>query len=209
MGILRRAKYPKSAPIIRYRDARDAICRYLADRVRSLNPLVTAESTLKQRSKDPAIAAFWQEDARLSIEVLHAVQRMGNQLGQFDFVNAPRDQPKLTIGGVEISVWADLLVHGASKGQELIGAAVLRMTQDDAETDSAKERRKDMGSYVATLARLHVERNIKSNRTPSNRFCMSIDVQHGEIFVAPASNSRRVSDIENECQFIAGVWPKI
>lgn len=83
MGILRRAKYPQSAPLIRYRDARDAVCRYLTDRTRSLNQLVSAESMLKQRSEDPAISAFWQEDAKFSIEVLRAVQRMANQLGQF------------------------------------------------------------------------------------------------------------------------------
>ena len=209
MGILRRAKYPQSAPLIRYRDARDAVCRYLTDRTRSLNQLVSAESMLKQRSEDPAISAFWQEDAKFSIEVLRAVQRMANQLGQFDFIAAPREQPKLIVGGVEISVWADLLVHGVAKGQDQVGAAVLRMTQDDAETDAAKERRRNMGIYVASLARLHVEQNLNLNRPPANRLCMSIDIQHGEIFVAPNANSRRMNDIENACHFIAAAWPNV
>ena len=209
MGILRRAKYPQSAPLIRYRDARDAVCRYLTDRARSLNQLVSTESMLKQRSEDAAISAFWQEDARFSIEVLHAVQRMANQLGQFDFVASPRDQSKLIVGGVEISVWADLLVYGAAKGQEQIGAAVLRMTQDDAETESARERRRNMGVCVASLARMHIEQNIRSDRAPANRLCMSVDIQHGEIFIAPNANARRLNDIENACHFIAAAWPGI
>jgi hypothetical protein len=164
---------------------------------------------LKQKSEDPAISAFWQEDAKFSIEVLHAVQRMANQLGPFDFVAAPREQPKLIVGGVEISVWADLLVHGMAKGQEQIGAAVLRMTQDDAETDAARERRRNMGIYVASLARLHIEQNLSSDRAPANRLCMSVDIQHGEIFVAPNANSRRMNDIENACHFIAATWPNV
>src|SRR5690242_17847056 len=54
MSIARRAKRPTIPPIIRYRDARTPICTYLADPVRSLQPLVTAEQTLQQRIDDPA-----------------------------------------------------------------------------------------------------------------------------------------------------------
>ncbi|MEB8387394.1 hypothetical protein OO012_09150 [Rhodobacteraceae bacterium KMM 6894] len=35
------------------------------------------------------------------------------------------------------------------------------MPQDDTVTDAAKEKRKNMGLYVATLLRLHVDQNIK------------------------------------------------
>lgn len=206
MGIIRRAKNPQTPPIIRYRDARSAICSYLTDNVRRLNPLISAENMLRQRLEDPSESPLRQDDARHSIEVLHAIQGMANQLGAFEFLQAPSDQPKLNLGGVEVSVRADLIVHGSSRGQEQIGAAILRMTQDDAETDAARAKRREMGHYVAALARLHVEANIPSNRTPANRLCMSIDVQHGETFQAPASNVRRMSDLENACRFIAAMW---
>lgn len=174
-----------------------------------MNPLVDAEAMLNQRALDAAESALRQDDARQSIEVLHAVQRMQNQLGVFDFVPAPADQPRLLLGGVEVSVRADLLVHGSARGQELIGAAVLRMTQDDAESDAARTKRRDMGLYVATLARLHVDQHIaaSTNRTVANRLCMSIDVQHGEVFQAPDANTRRMNDLENACRFIAAFWP--
>jgi hypothetical protein len=209
LGIIRRAKHPQIPPIIRYRDVRPPICRYLSDRMRSVNPLVTAESMFVQRSQDPNESALRQDDARHSLEVLQAIQAMANQLAAFDFHAAPQSQPMLSMAAVEISVRADLLVHGTARGREQIGAAVLRMTQDDAETDAARAKRQDMGFYVATLARLHLESNIPSNREPANRLCLSIDVQHGEVFACPSSNTRRRNDLENACRFITAMWPTI
>jgi hypothetical protein len=210
LGIIRRAKYPQRPPIIRYRDARTPICRYLSDLHRNVNPLVEAEQMLRQRAEDPAVSALRQEDARLSIEVLHGIQRMANQLGVFEFLPAPGQQPHLTLGGVDVSVRADLLVHGSNRaGDALIGGAILRMTLDDADTEPARARRRELGLYVATLARLHVERSLAGNRTPSNRLCMSIDVQHGELFHAPDANARRTNDLENACRFIAAIWPNV
>lgn len=171
-----------------------------------MNPLVAAEEMLRQRAEDAAESPLRQDDAKQSIEVLHAIQRMRNQLAPFDFVAAPAEQPRLALAGVEVSVRADLLVHGTARGEQQIGAAVLRMTQDDAESEAARSRRRDMGLYVATLARLHTDQNLADDRVPANRLCMSIDVQHGEVFVAPNSNTRRMNDIESACRFIAALW---
>jgi hypothetical protein len=172
-----------------------------------VNPLVAAEQMLRQRSEDPSETTLRQDDARHSIEVLRALHGMANRLAPFDFHPAPQNQATLGLAGVEISVYADLLVHGTSRRREQIGAAVLRMTQDDAETEAARSRRQDMGSYVATLARLHLDANIESDREPANRLCLSIDIQHGEAFACPSSNIRRRNDLENACRFIAALWP--
>ena len=159
-----------------------------------------------QRADDASVSALRQDDARHSIEVLHALQAMANQLGAFDFHSAPQGQAPLLLADVEVSVRADLLVHGAVRSREQIGVAILRMTQDDADTDAARSRRQDMGFYVATLGRLHLEANIESNREPANRLCLSIDVQHREAFACPAITRRR-TDLENACRFIAAMWP--
>jgi hypothetical protein len=209
IGIIRRTKYPQVPPIIRYRDVRAPLCSYLSDRMRSVNPLVAAEAMFAQRSQDASETSLRQDDARHSIEVLRAIQAMANQLAAFDFHAAPQNQPTLSMADVEISVRADLLVHGAVRNREQIGAAILRMTQDDADTEAARSRRQDMGYYVATLARLHLEANIESNREPANRLCLSIDVQHGEAFACPNTNARRRNDLENACRFIAAMWAAI
>ncbi len=206
LAIVRRAKNPIKPPIIRYRDVRQPICIYLADSNRRLNPLLATEELLVQRASDSSVSALRQDDARNSIEVLHAIQRMSNVLGNFDFSPAPNTQAKLTLAGVEVSVRADLLVLASNRGKEQFGAAVLRMTQDDADTDMARNRRREMGLHVATLARLHADQNLPSNRQAANRLCMSIDIQHGEVFQAPDSNTRRMNDIESACRFIAALW---
>ena len=95
LEIIRRAKHPQVPPIIRYRDVRPPLCRYLSDRLRSVNPLVTTEAMFVQRSQDPSESALRQDDARHCIEVLHAIQAMANQLAAFDFHAAPQSQPTL------------------------------------------------------------------------------------------------------------------
>lgn len=210
IGIIRRAKNPSTPPIIRYRDVRPVVTAYLADPLRDVNHLVVAEATFEQRSADPAESSLRQDDARQSIEVLHAIQKMRNSLGTFDFQPAPPEQPKLALAGVEISVRADLLVHGVGRGgAQQIGGAVLRLTQDDAGTDPAKERRREMGLYVATLVGRHVSDHFAADRAVANRLCMSIDVQHGEVFPAPNANTRRMTDLENACRFIAAMWASV
>lgn len=206
LGIIKRAKHPQTAPVIRYKDARPALCAYLSDPLLSVNPLVAAEELFNQRLMDPSQSPLIRDDAKQSINVLHSIQAMKNKLKGFDFHLAPKNQGKLFLAKVHVSVTADLLVHGEHKGTEQIGAAILRMTQDDAETDGAKAKRKEMGLYVATLARLHVDQNIPSDRTPANRLCMSIDVQHGEVFQAPESNAQRMKNLEAACQIIGAMW---
>lgn len=131
---------------------------------------------------------------------------MANKVAPYRFELAPKRQNKLQLADVTISTYADLIARGNVRGTAHSGAAILRLTQDDAETDLAKNRRREMGLYVATLARLHADQNLQLAEPPHNRFCMSIDVQHGECFQAPESNTRRISDLESACRFIAAMW---
>ncbi len=208
-GIIRRAKSPQKPPIIRYRDVRGPICEYLASGTRNVNPLISAESMFQHRGTDSSLSALMQDDARNSIEVIRGIQRMQNQLGQYAFSRAPERQPKLTIEGLEISIRADLLVSGTNRrGEAMVGAAVLRMTQSGETSESALFKRREMGLYVATLAKAHVEQNLAQGLQPSNNLCMSIDVQHGDVFCAPVSATRRMNDLMNACRFIVALWPQ-
>lgn len=209
LGIIRRAKFPNTPPLIRYRDVRPIVVAYLGDLRRDVQPLVDAENVFSQRAQDSSQSALRQDDAKQSIEVLHALQAMRNQLSPLNFTLPPQQQPQPEISGVTISVKLDLFVHGQSRGVDQIGGAVLRMTQDDADSASARTRRREMGLYVATLARMHLERSFAPTASIANRLCMSIDLRHGELFPAPSSSTRRISDIETACRFIAAVWPSV
>lgn len=209
-GIVKRAKSPQKPPIIRYRDVRGPVCEHLASASRNGNPLISAEAMFEQRMTDSSFSALMQDDARNSIEVIHGIQRMQNQLGQYAFREAPKRQPKLVIEGLEVSIRADLLVDGSSrKGDNLVGAAVLRMTQSGEKTESAISKRREMGLFVATLARAHAEQNLAGNSLPANKLCMSIDVQHGEVFTAPTSSTQRMNNLTNACRFIVALWPTV
>lgn len=206
LGIIRRAKAPQIPPITRYRDVRPVVTSFLSDDSRRVNPLTSAEQMFQQRADDAAESALRQDDARNSIEVLHSIQAMTNQISAFTFRPGPQAQPKLNLGGVEVSVRADLFVRMPIRGVDHAGAAVLRLTQDDADTDAARSKRRDMGLYVATLVRLHVDQNLQPSVPVSNRLCMSIDVQHGELFQAPDANTRRMNDLESACRMISAIW---
>lgn len=209
VGIIRRAKHPQAPPIIRYRDVRPVVCNFLADDNRQVNRLVQAEEMFARRMDDDAESSLRQDDARASIEVIRSTQGMANQLATFTFSAAPTQQNKLDLAGIEVSVRADLFVSAPIRGVQHNGVAVLRLTQDDADTDAARSKRRDMGLYVATLARMHIEQNFASREPVSNRLCMSIDVQHGEVFQTPDANTRRRNDLENACRFISAMWASV
>ncbi len=200
MGIIRRAAEPQTYVTTRYKDVRAPIKAFLSDMSRQGNPLNDAEAMFQQRAEDPAESDLRQDDARQSIEVIRAVRNMANQLAGYQFVEAPHSQPKLVLSGVEISVRTDLWVYGNSRGREQVGGAILRMTQDDG------ARRDDMGRYVATLVRMHLDQNNPTNREPVNRLCMAIDVRHGQIFPAPNASTRRMNDMEAACRVIHALW---
>ena len=201
--IIRRNYDPQPFIVTRYQDARSAIKAYLSDISRRQNPLNDALTMFEQRAADPAESDLRQDDAKQSIEVLTALRGMDNKLGRFQFHDAPHSQPKLMLSGVEISVRADLWVHGEHRGEEQIGAAIFRMTQD------TSGRRDDMGKYVATLLRMHLDQNNPSDRAPANRLCMAVDVRQGDVFAAPASNARRMNDLEAACRVIHALWGQV
>lgn len=202
-SIIRRNYEPQAFVVTRYQDARSAIKAHLSDLARSQNPLNEAIRMFEQRAVDPSESDTRQDDARQSIEVLNALRGMDNQLGRFQFNETANSQPKLMLAGVEVSVRADLWVYGQSRGEEQIGGAIFRMTQDDG------GRRADMGRYVATLLRMHLDQNNPTNRAPANRLCMAVDVRHGDVIVAPNSNMRRVNDLEAACRVIHALWGEV
>jgi exonuclease VII small subunit len=202
-SIIRRNYDPQPFVVTRYQDARQSIKAYLSDISRQKNPLNDAISMFEQRAADPAESDLRQDDAKQSIEVLTALRGMDNKLSRYQFHDAPHSQPKLLISGVEVSVRADLWIHGQLRGENQIGAALFRMTQNTG------GRRDEMGKYVATLLRMHLDQNNPSDRKPANRLCMAVDVRQGDIFVAPNASSRRMNDLEAACRVIHALWGQV
>ena len=209
-GIIRRACEPKDYVVTRYRDARGAISSYLADPAHKTTPLDVAEKMLAQRAGDPATGASRRDDAKHSIEAIHAIPAMLGQLAQFNFTVAPKTQKKLVISGVQVSVYPDLYILGIGKSQHQVGAAVLRMTKDGTTTPMAQQRRRDMGLYVATLIMMHMgANNTYKTRLPAAKLCVAIDVQHGKVFPAPKNYKSRINNLRSACTTIAALWNQV
>ena len=204
-NIIRQSREPKNVRTTRYQKVRYSVCDYLADPIRNISHIAKAERDFNRMADDPDSTCWQHNVAEQSIEILHAVQGMNNELNRYNFVNAPAGSRIMTISGVKVSVRLDLLVHGASRGEDQIGAAILKMNKD-ATTPLTMQRRRDAGAYAAALIWLYVSQKLQTDRVPSNRLCMSIDVRHGKAFIAPPQNSRRIKDIEAACLGIAALW---
>jgi len=209
MSILRHSKEDSSgqAGAIYYSKVRRDIQTFLCDPMRSVSILNESETLFSQRTSDSTLSVFWQTEAKHSIAILHNMHSLHNKISRFTFLKAPYRQPKLEIEGVDISVKADVLVRGKDNR---IGAAVLRMTKNDASSPSKISRREKMGKYAATIVRRHVEQNlVKQGQKIDPKLCMSIDVQYGEVFFCPPATTQRIKNVENACQMIAAVWPML
>ena len=66
-----------------------------------------------------------------------------------------------------------------------------------------------MGLYVATLAWMAANNGVSGVHTPARKLCLSIDVQHGAIFVAPGSVAKRTKALQSACHMIAALWPTL
>lgn len=207
MGLIRRARDSITPTRTRYREARKAIRAAMCDPAREKAILAAARATLEQKSSDGAASSFVRDDAEKSIDALDALAKMRNQLAGYDYVPAPKDQAPLLISGVEVSVYADMLLHRTSREADQVGAVLLRLTQpEEDETEKAADKRKDMGLYAATLVHMHVTANLCGNREPHPSLCWSVDIQNGDIHAAPKTFLARTKAMENACKFIAAVW---
>jgi hypothetical protein len=207
IGIITRSKEPSTAPVIRYNDLRSGLKAALCDPAAERKILGSLKTSLEQKSDDMSLSAFARDDAQKSLDALECLPLMRNELSGFDYKPAPSKQNNLFISGVNVSVNCDLLIHREYRGSEEIGAVLFRFTKpDEEESDSANSKRKEMGSYAATLVHMQVAANMASNRIPSYKLCWSVDMQHRERHVAPKNYRQKAMNIENACRFIAAMW---
>lgn len=210
IGIIKRSKESGTAQRTRYRDVKAVLRNALTDPARERTILADATGTFEQRSNDPSLSNFARDDAAKSLDVLTAFRGIRNQLAGYDYTMAPIRQPHLLISGVKVFVTLDLLIHRSRGDAEEIGGLMFRLTQaDDEETDDAAAKRRDMGAYAATLVRMQIAENFAGNRLPAYQLCWSVDVQSGEVHIAPRTFAQRARNIESACLFIAAMWDRV
>ena len=205
LSIIRRARQPRDhvPAITRYHDVRDCLREYLADP--KAETLERAEAMFARRAEDPGETSFRQDDAKQSIDVIHEMRALKDDLAPYQFSLAPsRQEKKLMVSGVEVSVRVDLHVQSPTKAGDQVGSAILRLTKDDKTTPAALDKRREMGLYTATLIMMHMSG--VQNQSPTAKLCLSIDVQHRRAFAAPKSHKKRAEDLRSACITIAALW---
>lgn len=209
LSIIRNAKQSTTATRTRYKDARAAVKGYLTHPNRDMAVLDRALESMDQIENDPSRSDFAKDDARKSQAALAAFSRMRNALGGFDYVVAPRRQPKLNLSGVEVSVTVDLLVERTRRRVDEVGGVLFRFTQAEDETPAATNKRREMGKYAATLVHMHVGANMSGDRQPHNDICIAADVQFEEAIAAPRTYAQRARNMESACMMIGAVWDQV
>jgi hypothetical protein len=205
IGIIRRARESGTAQRIRYSDARQELRGYLSDLGRTSRKLVTIRNRFEQMADDPVLDNWAREDARMSLDVVDAFTGMENKIAGARFEAAPRKQPLLTLAGIEVSVYLDVMMTRTRGATEEIGGVLFRLTKaDDGEAAAAK--RSEMETYAATLALLQVQTHLAGGKTPHHQLCAAFDIQAGEVYPAPRTFIQRAQNLENACKFIAAMW---
>lgn len=210
MGILRRAKEVSTAVVVRYSDVRNVLRNAVTAPHRANEILAAGRTMFQQRSTDPALTPFARDDASGSLDVLDNFDPVRTRLAGLECVQAPSNQERLNIFGVEVSVNCDILIHRTHRDQNEIGGALFRLTKPEEDSSERSiQRRRDMAGYAAALVLMHVTEHHSANRTPNGGLCLSIDVQSGDIHDAARAFATRRQNLENACRVIAAVWPTV
>lgn len=202
--IIRNARFAPTFLVIRYKDAKQAICDYLSDSTRSPAPLAAAEQWQRNCSEGVG-TPFAQNDAALSAEAIANFRSMigPNFLKGLTFTTNTSPMPKLEISGVDVSVNLDLVVHNTAKN--LIGGAMIQTSKAVAAKGWREDHAKSVTSLVWMLSNQHLSDMGKVDR----KLCLSIDVFAKKIAVAPTHYVRTLANIEASCAEIAMFWPHV
>lgn len=112
--------------------------------------------------------------------------------------------PRLSIGGVRISVRPDVLLLFERRGKRHVGALKIHYIRDD-----KKALRLAGQEFVATLCHKWLEKHGPDGRSPQRSHCYSIDVFRQTLITAPTAITRRMQEIEAACQEIALLWQTV
>lgn len=194
--------------IIQYQLARAGIGACLIQ-PESMNQTVAQTIvSLDQRREDPANRPLVRDDARRCIEVIETFQRTVNALNLWAGVRyeaAPPRPTPLSISGVEISVFPDVIAY---RGGDRIGEAFIRCTIGGS-NGSAENRRQEANSHLAVLAHMHSVNHLGHRGTPHCPTSMVLDVPRERVVYGPTSTTMRVRQVETACAMIAAIWPTV
>jgi hypothetical protein len=188
---------PRDIIVARYRQARAAITQQLLGRLSDDELRATARKLVLK----PAATDWAKEDNRLSANAIERFCRIAERIRLTpERVIPDADQRTMEIGGVQVSLFLDLmLVERMRSSKPRYGGVLLVFSK-------TRPVKRESAQYVTTLVAEHL-RELLPNGAIAPRLCQVVDVFHGNVWDAPRSHKSRMADVEAACQEIAVLWP--
>jgi hypothetical protein len=199
--ILRNAKFPPDYITTYYREAGEAIAKFLAGELKESSILDNAVSLLSQK-----VAANVYETRRIEGNI-DAIETFGSMLDDIEYGGATaklgaQSAPHLILQGVEISVRPEVTLHSKSKTTELVGGIKLHFPK----TEPLNEEQAD---YISAMLHSFCQSHLWKEGQPFGGHCMVIDIASGKVYPGVKAVKQRLKDVGNACGQIATLWPGV
>lgn len=203
-GIIKDAKFPRTAVVTQYRHAREGISKFVCSDIRDQKILVSAISSLTDKEADEDATGWTRDDARRSIEAIQTFQKSMNAMGidKLDCKRVAGNQPPLMIQGVTISVNLDATTHRLVKANDAVGGVSFLFSK--AETSGTA--RADRSKVAAVLALLFAQEHLGYLGVADPTICFSFDVMAGKAYPAPKTYKTLLTNMEAACEEVALRW---
>jgi hypothetical protein len=199
--IVQDQKRPKGFILSRYIEAQDAITKYLVGGKKDDARLL---SEIERLNSAPS-ATEWESDRkRLASQAMQSFFEIADSIALEGLSATPGGnyQPRLSIGGLELSIRPEVLLSGINRhGRPTAGAIKLYFSKTN-------PLAADSAAYIATAIQAFVEAHMPRTHAEA-RNCRVIDVFGQKVYSSPRASARRRNDLVAACEEIARAWEQV
>jgi hypothetical protein len=205
LNVLRKAKFPKRAPVIAYATGKQIICNFMARNTGDLSQLDDEAARLDtRRRREPE--GWMRDELARNIEALAAFRDVfvRARMRRYRFLPGPVDLT-MNQGGVRINTRLDVAITETNaEGVTYSGGCVMFVANTDLARRNIEARRRAVAAVIYWELELS-----NPNIEPLPRLCMSLDVFGGEVVRAAAAIDRFRSQVVHACEEAADRWPRV
>jgi len=195
--IVKDAKYPAAFMVTRYKEARDIIRDFAANKY----TLADVDAFIEDFKAKPTSSEFQENDRISSINALEKLKKIDLSLLS-GLKLEPNDNydDVLKIAGVEVSVFPDIFITQVKGGKTTVGALKIHITKDNALNEESQ-------IIVGVLLYVYSEKFLSAvGSIASTKLCFSLDVFKERLQCCPPGYKNRFNRIEAACEEIALWW---
>lgn len=194
--IVKDAKNPSAFKVVRYKDAREAIVKYLMN---GFDDTILNECIKYLKSLNPN-TLFEEDDIKNSILALEATKNIEvNELVGCE-IEKNTGNKLLNIKGLNISVNPDLVINNLVTGK--VGSLKVHISKSNTLSDDAL-------LYVGVLLKSYLMNDEVDEKTISDELCVAVDCFEEKYKLAPKNYKRMFGRVEAACTEFLLKWNSI